>query len=134
MATTKVTDTHVIIDMPGAFDSFFSLSGVGQGIVGLRESGYPGAPGLYKAYQESTRITRGKGYSLRLTIPRDEHTHDVLDCLRDYADTCAKVNEDNAYGTGLDPADRNDAYGEMMAGRKTRERCDKLLAELGDPK
>lgn len=128
MATTK--DKVITIDLPGKFDSFFSGSSVGQGQTDMKVSGYPGAPGLYKAYTEARHIKRGKGYSLRLTIPVDEHTRDVLDCLWDYADTCAVVNQDAAYDSTGSPEDRNDAYGEMVAGRKVCERVTALLLDL----
>lgn len=134
MATTKVTATHVIIDVPGKFDSFFSGSGVGQGQVSMEQSGDLGAPGLYKAYCESERIIRGKGYSLRFIVPRDDLTLEVLGCLRDYGDTCYHANRDNATGVGLDPEDRNSAYGEMMAGSIVVERVDAVLKMLDESK
>jgi hypothetical protein len=125
--------SDITIDLPGKFDGFFSGSSVAQESLEkltVDAGGYAGSVGLRKVYDAARRITRGKGYSLRLTIPRDENAADIIECLRDYADTCATVNEDNAYGRGLDPQDRNDAYGEMMGGRKVRDLCDKALADL----
>lgn len=126
----------ITIDLPGKFDSYFDGSSVVQESLDrltVEAGGYPGSIGLRRAYDASRKIVRGRGYSLRLTIARDEHARDIIECLRDYADTCAKISADNAYGSGLDPSDRNDAYGEMMGGRKVRELCDQALATL-DPK
>jgi hypothetical protein len=116
----------ITIDLPGKFDNFFSGSSVGQGQF---DGSYPGGECLYKAYMESKRITRGKGYSLRLTIPVDEHTRDVLDCLRDYGETCISANKDST-GSDNEPEVRSDAYGEIAAGRKVCERVDAALKGL----
>lgn len=120
----SVGPDSITIDIPGAFDSFFSLSGVGQGETSREKAGYLGAPGLYKAYTDSARINCGKGYRLRLTIPRDEMIDAVLYCLWHYADTCYCVNQDNA------SSGDNEARTEMRAGQTTRLRVEDLADVL----
>lgn len=117
-----VVDGKIEIDMPGAFDSFFSMGSVGQGL--LDQAGYEGAPGLYAAYDGSRKINRGKGYSLRLTIPADDMLEDVLYCLWHYAVTCAEVNKDNAHE---DPEART----EMYAGRTMAQRVETVARAAG---
>lgn len=109
----------ITIDLPGKFVDYFSLTDVGQGNTDQKATGYPGAPGLFAAYEASEVIKRGKGVTFRLTIPVDEHTADVLNCLWKYADTCDWVNRD-------EPETR----GEMNAGRTVRARVEAARQKL----
>lgn len=85
----------VTVDMPGVFDSDFSGSGVGQGIVDLERSGYDGAPMLYEAYRGARKISGGKGYRLRLTLSGEPlAVEDALYCLWHHADTYVYANSD----------------------------------------
>lgn len=107
----------ITINLPGKFNDFFSGSSVGQGQTSLKDTGYPGAPGLYAAYQNAERRKVGKGYSYRLTIPVNEDTDAILDCLWHYADTCYSVN--------LDEPDTRD---EARAGLIVRDRVEDAQA------
>jgi len=78
-----------IVDMPGAFDGYFSGTGVAQGEgYSMNADLERGGRELEAAYKSSRRIKRGKGYSLRLALPSVE----AAQVLAEYAETCITVN------------------------------------------
>lgn len=125
--------SDITIDIPGKFDGFFdgtSLMQYSQPEDLIADWGQAGVV-LREAYENCRTIKRGKGVTYRITLPRDgELTREAIGILSTYAETCAVANRDSAYGRGLDPEDRNTAYGEMIAGQKVYARCATALTEL----
>lgn len=108
----------IVLDLPGAFDSYFSGSSVGQGQV--ETAGYPRAKETYEAYKRATRFRRGKGYIVRLVIPKDV-AQGVLYTMWEYCDACLVANSDEPQ------------YSEVSAAKRLLERIQKLQAENGWP-
>lgn len=101
------------INLPGAFDSWFSGTGVAQGNTGEDNS----LVLLAEAYRAAVRIKRGRGYSLRLSLPENaEEREDLLHALRDYADYCLVANSDEPN------------HSEVAAARKVYQEATNLLA------
>lgn len=108
----KLDDNGTIsIGVPGAFDTF--LSGTGGA------SGDDGETPFHLAYRAAVRVTRGRGYTLRLTFPVTE-ADEVLGNLLAYAETF------------IDTADLSEsgARSELSAALAVAERCRALLDEL----
>src|SRR6187402_668630 len=107
------------IDLPGAFVSFFSGTGVAQG----QTDDDPALETLYRAYLNGRRINRGRGYTLMVTI----ETIAVLDRVRDYAEACVVANADTI-SAGRDgiPEEVQSARIETNAARLVITRCDAL--------
>lgn len=87
----------ITIDIPGAYHCSFEGSGVIQHQGDLAACGYPGAPAVYKAWTESTRIRRGKGYAIRLTVPMAD-ADAALRCVIHLAETCIDSARDAMSG------------------------------------
>jgi len=98
------------IDVPGAFETYFSGTGV---MAGQQYTDEPeierGARELRVAWLAARRITRGRGYSLRLELPSDE----AACVLAEYAMWCLGANADEP------------EYSEMDAARKVLRRVEK---------
>lgn len=94
------------IDMPGAFDSYFSGTGIGQG-QDLEDNA---DRALYDAYRNATRIRSGKGYRLRMTVDLDGAAS-----LAEYCDFCIGANS-QTYGENINS--------ELQAARKLLERIE----------
>lgn len=123
-----MTDTAiktVRIELPGKFDSWFSGSGIGQGQVDDEIERK-----LYEAYKASRRINRGKGYLLRVELPVDEYTHEILETLARYGGYCADANYDEAHDTSSDRKDRYSALAEIAAGERVTWLANSLLKAL----
>ena len=76
------------IDVPGAFDSYFSGTGIGQGQELESESDRA----FYAAYRGAKTIRSGKGYRLRMAVDLDGAA-----TLAEYADFCIGANS-QTYG------------------------------------
>lgn len=110
-------ETLMTIDVPGAFDRFLEATSEVQGDNGDTP--------FRLAYNASDRIVRGRGYSLRLRFSRAD-ADEIVDVLRDYAETCIACNEDLM----SDPDTRSEVAAEVAAARRVIGRCDELAAEL----
>lgn len=116
----------ITIDFPGKFDSFFSLTGMAQGQVDDDIQRL-----LLQAYTDSRYIKRGKlGYTLRLTIPVDDNTREILQEIAEYGDYCCGANRDTVSDRTADPSDRDSARGEIKAARKVIAQAQALMKEL----
>lgn len=102
--------TSYTIDVPGAFETYFTGSGVYAGETYTDEPEIErGAKELREAWLNGRTIRRGKGHTLRVELPSVEAT--VV--LAEYAMWCLGVN----YGGDRD-------YAEIAAARKTLERIE----------
>lgn len=113
----ELVAAEVTVVLPGKFDGFFSGTSVAQG-----EGNYSrdpvlqaGADLLYERYRDRFVVRAGRGYRVRL----DRLTLDAVTVLRDYADTCVFVNEDEP------------DHAEVAAARKVLAECDRLLSTAG---
>lgn len=98
-----------VVDLPGAFEAYFSGTGVVAGdLYSTDPEQERGAAELRAAWDERESIKRGKGHSDRLTLPSVE----AVVVLAEYASTCISSN----YGGDLD-------YSEVAAARKVIARC-----------
>lgn len=111
---------NVTIDMPGAFETFWTGTGVAQGQVYVDddEALEAGAKELRHAYDVGKSIRRGRGYSMRLTLT----TPEAVEVLRDYADVCISSN----LGGDVD-------YAEVRAARALVVRCNAALKKMETP-
>lgn len=95
------------VDVPGAFDSFFGGTGVMAGDPYSRHAEQQrGADELRAAWLAGTYVRRGKGHSIRLTLPSLE----AVVVLAEYADACLAANSDEP------------DYSEVRAARAILER------------
>ena len=95
--------------VPGAFETFFSGTGV---VAGDPYSSDPeqerGAAELREAWQGRTTFRRGRGYTLGLRLPSIE----AAVVLAEYAEACLSANSDEP------------DYSEVAAARKVLERVE----------
>jgi hypothetical protein len=127
---------EVRVDMPGAFDSFFSGSGVAQGERYSEEGSLLTIGGrlLTEAYQAAGRVKRGRGYIVPLRLSgAAEVVRAALEVLIDYAETCVVIAGDTVEDRSADPQDRADARTEAAAARRTIERAKAAQAEVDAP-
>jgi len=103
----------MIVDLPGALDRFVSGTGAAQGDDGETP--------FYVAYRNAQRITRGRGYTLRLAFPV-AHADEVLNDLKWFAADCVSSNVDQIHEAS--------ARSEVAAARKVADHCEGLLTEL----
>lgn len=109
----------ITIDLPGRFCEWFEGSSIVQEPRdGLAHYAGPGGPVLRDAWDAAQKITRGKGYSYRLTLTVDDLTTETVDLLKSYAEAC------------LPGATENQEYAEADACRKVIARCDFASAKL----
>ena len=116
--TAPSTTKPIVIDMPGAFDAWFSGTSIGQGATDLTDDL---DKALQAAYQAATRTKRGKGYTLRLTFTDGaQPAAQVAATLWDYADFCLDANRDEPISS------------EVAAARTLRKRIEDVVpaAEL----
>ncbi len=97
------------VDIPGAFDTFFTGTGcyAGQPYTSDPEM-ERGSRELAAAYRSARHITRGKGYTLRAELPSIE----AAVVLAEHAVWCIGRNADEP------------EYSEMSAARKVAERVE----------
>jgi len=102
----------VTVDVPGAFHTFLSGTGGAQG--------EDGETPFFLAYCTARRVARGRGYTLRLTVPASD-AREVLGDLIVYAEACISANQDQVHEPG--------ARSELAAAHKVLDRC--LTAQRG---
>jgi len=105
-------DSHYELFCPGAFETFFSGTGV---VAGEPFSDDPveqaAAEQVRQAYRESTSFKRGKGYLFGLRLESVE----AVAIVASYADWCIHSN----YGGEVE-------HTEVRAARKVLERAEKI--------
>lgn len=108
----------ITIDLPGRFVEFFEGSSIVQ--ESREEVGRYATGGLVlrDAYEAAQKITRGKGYSYRLTFTVDADTAVVLNLLEGYAEACLAGAQDNQ------------EYAEADAARKVINRVEHAIAKM----
>jgi hypothetical protein len=103
------------IDVPGSVTSYLSGSSAVQGQPYSEDPEIErGAQELCTAYGTARRISRGRGFSLRLELPSRE----AVIVLDEYAEMCI---ESNLYGDP-EPA-------ELRAARQLRVRCAEAIGQ-----
>ena len=103
------------IDMPGAFECFWTGTGVAQGQRYSDDADLErGALELKLAYEQGQVIPRGKGRSIRLTLPSEE----AVQVLWEYA---AVLLDSNLGG--------DQEHTEMRAARNVMARCVKAVGK-----
>jgi hypothetical protein len=96
------------VDVPGAFDTYFSGTGVVAGQPYSDDADTErGAQELRTAWEERRVIRRGRGYTMRLELPS---THAVL-VLAEHGEWCLSRNSDEP------------DYSEVAAAWKVIDRC-----------
>lgn len=101
--------------MPGAFDSFWTGTGVAQGQQWSDDPAEEaGARQLRRAWERAYAQRVGKGHRRMLQLTRA-----AVQVLADYADACiSSIEGSSDEGLGS----------ELRAARQLRERCDRVLA------
>ena len=105
-----------VIDMPGAFVTYWTGTGVAQG---QEWSSVPeeeaGARELRAAFDNCETLKRGFGFTHRLTL----RSREAVVVLCEYAETCVSINE----SVGSDERE----YAELRAARKIIGQCEAAL-------
>lgn len=119
---------QLTVDVPGAFDSFFSGTGVGQGQLIEDDLSLVA---LHTAYRTSRRIGRSaRGYRLRFSFTDNSLGRQAIEALIEYADACVVANADTVADRLADPSDRASARTETAAARTVIARCRQVLAPV----
>lgn len=110
----------LVIDMPGAFETFWTGTGVAQGqpwsTVPEEEAG---ARELLAAWNNRRTIKRGFGVTHRLIL----RSREAVMCLCEYAEANVNINQQGS-------AEERE-YAELRAARRIIEQCEELREELG---
>lgn len=113
---TARNDGPITLQIPGAFDGYFSGSSIGQGIPEQWDPTSAGARVLSDAYVTARSVRRGRAVSIHLR----GLTVDACRVLRQIAEDCLEVNR---FGD-KDPT-------EMRAARIVLERAEEAIAMTG---
>jgi hypothetical protein len=86
---TRGDEPFAVIDMPGAFETYWTGSGVMAGEpYSADEDMEVGARLAAGAFRYGKTIKRGMGCSIRMKL----YTREAVEVLLDYAETCATAN------------------------------------------